>query len=595
MPQSTVCPTCGVELPENAPEGLCPRCLLSSGLANTPPSAVEAVRVATSPYQEMSWTAPTPAELAQHFPQLTILELLGQGGMGAVYKARQVKLDRLVALKILPPEAGRDAAFAERFAREARALARLSHPGIVGVHDFGEAGGYFYFLMEFVDGVNLRHLLYHRQLTPADALALVPQVCDALQYAHDEGVVHRDVKPENILIDRKGRAKIADFGLAKLLNRGPAERHLTHTRQVMGTPHYMAPEQMERPSSVDHRADVYSLGVVFYEMLTGELPLGRFSPPSQRAPVEPRLDPVVLRALEKDPGRRYQKVSDVKADLEWIDRLAGPPLAATTPPVPQEDFDQEMLRLQVKGPATGLMLTALLALLAGLGAAFGVIISILTSSYYGYSRSQMSELTQALLIIFPIAPVALMAVGILWLGARRMMRFERYEFVLLASMWAMLPWSPTVLLGFPVGVWALLTLRRPEVKKAFIRRALQSYQASLVPPQEPTGGVGRKLQSALGAAQSLIFSSRVDGAVPGPAARRGAGGTLLLGGLCLLLTAALAASLTLLISRSSPTPSTMPAYKSLPSQPVPPYEGAGKTIMPFPGTPKSDTIGATKK
>ena len=139
--------------------------------------------------------------------------------MGAVYQARQLKLDRLVAIKILPPEWGRDPAFAERFAREARALARLNHPQIVGVHDFGEAGGLYYLIMEFVDGVNLRQLLRAGQLQPRQALAIVPQVCDALQYAHEEGIVHRDIKPENILLDKRGRVKIADFGLAKLMRR----------------------------------------------------------------------------------------------------------------------------------------------------------------------------------------------------------------------------------------------------------------------------------------------------------------------------------------------------------------------------------------
>jgi serine/threonine protein kinase len=261
---------------------------------------------------------------------LEILELLGQGGMGAVYKARQPKLDRFVALKILPP--GRDAAFAERFTREARALAKLSHPAIVAVHDFGQTGDpgaaepealatkqrLYYFIMEYVDGVNLRQTLSAGTLTPTEALQIVPQICAALQYAHEEGIVHRDIKPENILLDKKGRVKIADFGLAKLLDRDSLSFQLTATHQVMGTPHYMAPEQMERPLEVDHRADIYSLGVVLYEMLTGELPLGRFAPPSQKANVDVRLDEVVLRALEKQPERRYQRVSEVKTDLESI-------------------------------------------------------------------------------------------------------------------------------------------------------------------------------------------------------------------------------------------------------------------------------------
>jgi hypothetical protein len=274
-----------------------------------------------------AFVPPRPEDLAPLFPQLEILELLGHGGMGVVYKARQVRLDRLVALKILPPELGRDPAFAERFAREARALAKLTHPRIVGVHDFGESGGLFYLLMEFVDGVNLRGLLRRGRLTPEEALRIVPQVCEALQYAHEEGVVHRDIKPENILLDRRGNVKIADFGLAKLLGMITPDSALTGSRQVIGTLRYMAPEQMERPLAVDHRADIYSLGVVFYEMLTGELPMGRFDPPSKKVAVDVRLDEVVLRALEKEPERRYQHVSEVKTEVESI---SSPPVHSGT-------------------------------------------------------------------------------------------------------------------------------------------------------------------------------------------------------------------------------------------------------------------------
>jgi tRNA A-37 threonylcarbamoyl transferase component Bud32 len=307
------CPRCQTALPSDAPEGLCPRCLLHAGLASVPQPATTA---------HTGFTPPSPAELAPHFPQLEVLELLGQGGMGAVYKARQTKLDRLVALKVLPPAAGQDPAFAERFLREARALARLSHPHIVGVHDFGDVGGLYYLLMEYVDGVNLRQALGAGQLQPQQALAVVGEVCTALQYAHDEGVVHRDIKPENILLDRKGHVKIADFGLAKMLGQ-TVNLRLTGTQQVMGTPHYMAPEQVERPLAVDHRADIYALGVVFYELLTGQLPLGKFAPPSQKAGVDARLDHVVQRALEREPDRRYQQVSEVKVELESIASAAG--------------------------------------------------------------------------------------------------------------------------------------------------------------------------------------------------------------------------------------------------------------------------------
>ncbi len=261
---------------------------------------------------------PTIANLAPLFPSLEILELIGSGGMGAVYKARQRGLDRLVAIKILPDEVGRDPRFALRFTREARALARLNHPNIVSIYEFGHSGGTYYFLMEFVDGSTLRDVIQSHQLQPQQALAIVPHLCDALQYAHNQGVVHRDIKPENILLGKDGQVKIADFGLSRLLGAESQDETLTGTHQVMGTLRYMAPEQLEGAHQVDHRADIYSLGVVFYEMLTGELPLGRFSVPSKKVSIDVRLDDVVLRTLEKEPQRRYQRASQVKSDLESI-------------------------------------------------------------------------------------------------------------------------------------------------------------------------------------------------------------------------------------------------------------------------------------
>ncbi len=277
---------------------------------------------------------PLPEELAGQLPQFGDFELLGQGGMGAVYKARQKGLDRMVAIKILPTEISHDPAFAERFTREARALAKLNHPNIVAVYDFGQTSappssgtaegenheGLYYLVMEFVDGVNLRQAIQDGKLIPKEALAIVPQICEALQFAHDEGIVHRDIKPENILVDKRGRVKIADFGLAKILGQETTE-HLTATQQVMGTLRYMAPEQMKGSRVVDHRADIYSLGVVFYEMLTGELPVGRFAPPSQKVQIDVRLDEVVLRALENELDKRYQKASDIKTDVESINHL----------------------------------------------------------------------------------------------------------------------------------------------------------------------------------------------------------------------------------------------------------------------------------
>ncbi len=316
-----LCPNCRKPLPTGAPQGICPECLLKAGMdTGVDLNADQPTDPATR------FVPPSLADLAGLFPQLEILELLGRGGMGAVYKARQPALDRIVALKILPSRSSNDASFAERFTREARALARLNHPNIVAVYEFGQADGLSYFIMEHVDGVNLRRLQENNRLAPREALQIVSQICDALQYAHDEGVVHRDIKPENVLVDRKGRVKIADFGLAKIMSAEPEALRLTRDDQVMGTPHYMAPEQVEKPQTVDHRADIYSLGVVFYEMLTGELPLGKFAPPSRKAQIDLRLDDVVLHALEKDPERRYQQAGQVKTDLQTITTSARPPL-----------------------------------------------------------------------------------------------------------------------------------------------------------------------------------------------------------------------------------------------------------------------------
>ena len=311
MAEEIKCPHCGKPVPPGTPGGLCPECMVKVGIGSEAgPAASGSKRPAPAP--------PSPEAIARHFPQLEIIELLGSGGMGAVYKARQREIDRLVALKILPSEAAGDPGFAERFTREARALARLSHPNIVALHEFGHVNGLNYFIMEYVDGLNLRQLEQAGKLSPREALQIIPQICEALQFAHDEGIVHRDIKPENVLLDKKGRVKIADFGLARILGHEPEDFRLTRAREVMGTPHYMAPEQVEKPQSVDHRADIYSLGVVFYEMLTGELPLGKFLPPSQKVQIDVRLDDVVLRALEKEPGRRYQHASEVKTDMETI-------------------------------------------------------------------------------------------------------------------------------------------------------------------------------------------------------------------------------------------------------------------------------------
>ncbi len=331
-PVST-CPRCRRPIPEDAVGGTCPACLLAAGFFTR----------TAAPASDLDEPPPPIAELAPEFPALELLELLGRGGMGAVYKARQRDLDRFVALKILRPGLDADPSFAARFTEEARALARLNHPGIVTLHEFGRSpAGRYFIVMEFVDGMNLRQLLAVGRVSAREALAIVPPLCDALQYAHDRALVHRDIKPENILVDRLGRVKIADFGLAKLIqsersagidtpstighwscqtSASNALEDIGHSAEsgVLGTPAYMAPEQRTRPFAVDHRADIYALGVVLYQMLTGELPApGELQPPSRRVQIDVRLDEIVLRALETDPSRRYAAAGQLKTEVETL-------------------------------------------------------------------------------------------------------------------------------------------------------------------------------------------------------------------------------------------------------------------------------------
>jgi hypothetical protein len=424
---------------------------------------------------------------------------------GRRIKARQLKLDRFVAVKILPAEWGRDPAFAERFAREARALARLSHPHIVGVHDFGEAGEHFYLLMEFVDGANLRQLLQAGPLDPRLALQIIPQVCDALQYAHDEGVIHRDVKPENILVDQRGRVKMADFGLAKLVGPSRASFTLTGTHQVMGTLDYMAPEQRNHPQEVDQRADIYSLGVVFYEMLTGKLPLGRFSPPSDAAGVDGRLDAIVHRALEREPEQRYQHVSEVRSALESVsDGTAN----ASRSPAPT---DAEYVQLQVQGPAAALIVSALIALvfwmftaaycLSGLPPAYRYASPTPDHAVYIYEPASIHIYDVPLVL----SVSALVLASVIIVGAVKLRRFNGYGFVVASSILAMLPWSLHCLIGVPAGIWTLWKLERPEIKAAFAANLRKRRSASEAPKE--TSPVVRKARSFWRSLYSVFLSS----------------------------------------------------------------------------------------
>ena len=310
------CPGCETSTRDTLLEqlgGRCPRCVagfvmtdeeeipLSPGLED--PSAID---------------EDAPLKLGTRFRGMEVLAFLGRGGMGFVYKARQPDLDRIVALKILSPQLAGEANFADRFHAEARAMAALNHPNIVQVYEVGREGDLYFLVMEYVEGSSLRTRFNEVRATPTEALRLLQQICAGLEYAHAEGVVHRDIKPENILLDARGRLKLADFGLAKIMG-GASDRHsLTRSSVVMGSPQYMAPEQYEGMKGVDHRADIYSFGVIAYEMLTGEVPMGSFDPPSTRAGVDGRFDPLVLKALNRRPESRFQQVSEIIRLLEGI-------------------------------------------------------------------------------------------------------------------------------------------------------------------------------------------------------------------------------------------------------------------------------------
>ena len=414
--------------------------------------------------------------------------MLGRGGMGAVYKARQKQLDRLVALKILPPAVGQDPSFAERFTREARALGKLNHPNIVTLYEFGQTDGLFFFLMEYVEGVTLAQLMTASKLSPKEALAIVPHICDALQYAHERGIVHRDIKPQNILLGKDGTVKIADFGVAKLMEGGRAEvgradpqvgptgaglptdagAHgetrpadaLTGEGKTLGTPAYMAPEQVAHPLEVDHRADIYSLGVVFYQMLTGQLPSGKIEAPSKKVVIDVRLDEVVLRAMEKEPELRYQQASQVKAAVETIaaggkaDLQVGPAQPAE-PATPHPALPDP------------LKLAAHLLLIVGaldLGFASFLAADLLLADEAGF-LVWLIWMAGSLLIL---------------LGACRLRRMESRRLIMVSSVFAaILP--PGLILGLPVGIRTFRQLRDPKLASAFQKSASGPSAESLAP------------------------------------------------------------------------------------------------------------------
>lgn len=267
-----------------------------------------------------AWQPPSVADLQRMLPQYEILEMIGRGGMGAVYRSVQRTLDREVAIKILPPEiAAEDAQFPERFKLEGKAMAQLNHPGIVAAFDAGETSeGLLYFVMEYVEGTDVQAMLKTRGPLPAEeALTIVAHVCEALEFAHARGFVHRDIKPSNIMVDAHGRVKVADFGLAKAIS--CEGRWMTGESIAIGTADFAAPEAFLPEVKLDGRADLYSVGVMLYQMLTGQIPRGRFEGPSIRVPgLDPRIDAIIDRAMQTDRERRYPTAGEMRADLKNV-------------------------------------------------------------------------------------------------------------------------------------------------------------------------------------------------------------------------------------------------------------------------------------
>jgi serine/threonine protein kinase len=322
------------------------------------------------------WSPPSLAELQALLPAYEFIELIGRGGMGAVFKATQRSLNRPVAIKVLPANLleDTDANFAARFRQEALTMAKLTHPGIVSVFESGEAGGLLYIVMEYVDGTDVARMIASEgKVAPELAAKLLTQVCDALHYAHERGVIHRDIKPANLLVTRDGAVKIADFGLAK--HDDAALLGLTKTNVAVGTPDFLAPEAWTPGTTLDERADLYAVGVTLYQMLTGKVPRGLWTMPSERFGTDPRFDAIIERALQPEPEARYQSSAELRRDLERIqvepgdggpDRAASgvaadPPRSARPSTFMQSDAPRSTVSTKVRWLTIALIAAAALA------------------------------------------------------------------------------------------------------------------------------------------------------------------------------------------------------------------------------------------
>src|SRR5579871_317526 len=326
---------------------------LSPATSKAEPPSVVASGVITPPP-----VPPAQAQTAVHFsgafsltlqpgmdfgPRYRIESLLGEGGMGTVYKATDKELGRIVALKLVRPEYAASPAAMARFRQELLLASKISHKNILRIHDLGDAGGMKFITMAYVEGQDLGRLMEAGRLPAQRALNFARQLCSALDAAHSEEVVHRDLKPNNILIDKADNVYVMDFGLAKSFE--TEATMMTRTGQILGTPRYMAPEQVEA-KPIDHRADIYSFGLILYEMVTGEIPfraettLQLMYQRVNETPKDPRtvcpdvpeyLAKIILKCLEKDPSRRYQSAREILADIDAQNApiVSGPAAAQT--------------------------------------------------------------------------------------------------------------------------------------------------------------------------------------------------------------------------------------------------------------------------
>lgn len=277
----------------------------------------------SEPLSHATFQAPALAEVASLFPNYDVYGLIACGGMGAVYHANQRSLDRDVAIKILPREFSLDVEFRVSFEAEAKAMAKLNHPNLIGVYDFGDAAGLLYIVMEYVSGSSIYAVSHGRVVHQEDALKMVIDVCRGLAHAHQYGILHRDIKPSNILMDGNANPKIGDFGLASALGKQVQEGD-----QIFGTPGYTAPEVIDPPHYFDHRADIFSVGVMLHELLTGKTPSGEAPLSALPLTINPKLRAAIQRATNPNPAARHASADELAAELEKIASIPHNPLLA---------------------------------------------------------------------------------------------------------------------------------------------------------------------------------------------------------------------------------------------------------------------------